>query len=388
MGAPDSVAWDQPQVSGSRAFLGRMWRLENAERPGFMFGYAGPRVRGGAPVRSALFSVEGKGTVRERLQDPESFLDAQLDELNGLMALPGDVVPSLCPAFGVVAIPSAFGGEVIWWEDNLPAVRPACDGEPASILALPEPSLDSGEIPRVLRTTRYFIKRTAGLIPVRVTDVQGPLDAATLIAGHTGFLALTKTDPEIAHRLLRRVTDFIIAVVRAQRAIARMHHVEFVPGMFQPWIPDGLGVSVANDECVMLSAEMHDTFSVPYLNILSEEFGGVVVHSCGDWTHQFSSLEKVHNLRGLEFGASEAFYEKVLPRFGGRTVLACRVGLHRDLKFRGMADFVERILHAAPTYRGLFINVDITNGIVDDAWPETDMQAIARRILAPPAKSS
>lgn len=127
---------------------------------------------------------------------------------------------------------------------------------------------------------------------------------------------------------------------------------------------------------VMLSPELHDEFGVPYLNRLSDAFGGVYIHSCGDWTHLAPSLEKVRGLRGLEFGASEAPYDKVLARFGGRTVLACRVGLHRDIRFAGMADFVKRIIAAAPTPRGLFIHVDITNGLVGPDWPETDLNEI------------
>ena len=134
------------------------------------------------------------------------------------------------------------------------------------------------------------------MFPIRLTDVQGPLDAAALIAGHTEFLSLVMTDPETAHRLLRAVTDFIIALVKEQRRIVKANSVEFVPSMFQPWMPDGMGVSIANDECVMMSPEMHDTFSVPYMNMLSEEFGGIAMHSCGDWTHQFTSLDKVRNL--------------------------------------------------------------------------------------------
>ena len=129
---------------------------------------------------------------------------------------------------------------------------------------------------------------------------------------------------------------------------------------------------------VMLSPELHDEFSVPYLDRLSDAFGGVYIHSCGDWTHLFPSLEKVRGLRGLEFGASEAPYDKVLARFGGRTVLACRVGLHRDIRFDGMADFVRRVVAAAPTPRGLFIHVDITNGLVGRDWPETDLDEISR----------
>lgn len=366
----------------ARSFLSRMWRLRNDERPGFMFGYVGPRVKGGVPIRSALFSTEGIGTVRDRLRDAGRFLDAQLKENEAVTALPGDVVPSVCPAFGVVGIPSAFGCEVVWWEDNLPSVRPLTGLDPGRILEMQKPSIHDGELGRVLDYTAEFIRKTGGLVPVRLTDIQGPLDSAALVVGHTEFLGLLTMHPAAAHHLLRLVTECAIDLVKAQREIVRGSGVEFVPSMFQPWIPDGLGVSMANDESVMISAEMHDEFSVPYINMLSEEFGGVTIHSCGNWTHQFKSLDKVRHLRGLEFGASEAPYARVLEYFGGRTVLACRVGLHRDILFAGMKDYVGRVLQAARTFRGLFINVDITNGIVDETWPETDVEEIAQMITS------
>ncbi len=63
----------------------------------------------------------------------------------------------------------------------------------------------------------------------------------------------------------------------------------------------------------MISAAMHDRF-VPYLNRLSDAFGGIYVHSCGRWVHQFPSLANVHHLGGVEFGASEAPFEPVLEQ--------------------------------------------------------------------------
>jgi hypothetical protein len=382
---------DMPQAASARGetareFLARMWSLENRERPGYMFGFVGPAVKGGTPVRSALFTPDGTGTVRDRLQDPQTFLQAQLEEVEGLMALPGDVVPSVCPAFGVVGIPSSFGCEVVWWDDNLPAVRPLVHNTPADILAIRKPTVHDGELARVMRYTEEFIRLTNGRMPIRLTDIQGPLDSAALIVGHTEFLGMMMTDPEAAHHLLRTVTDLAIDLVKAQRALVKSHNVEFVPGMFQPWLPDGTGVTVSNDECVMISAAMHDMFSVPYINMLSEEFGGVAVHSCGDWTHQFRSLDRVHRLRGLEFGATEAPYTRVFAHFAGKVVLACRVGLHRDMKFSGMREYVTHILHSAPTYRGLFINVDVTNGILDETWPETDIHEIEGMIARCPPK--
>jgi hypothetical protein len=372
---------DVEKVEKSRAFLRRLWCLENDERPAFLIGYVGPKVRGGRPIRSALFSTEGEDTVRDRLLDPAKFLKAQLAEIEDQMSLGGDFVPCLCPAFGVISIPAAFGCEVVWGKDNFPSVKPLAMGDPAKVYDLRRPDLSSKEMRRILDTTNYFINQTGGRIPIRLTDIQGPLDSAALIMGHTEFFTAIKTHPWEVHHLLQLITDFTIECAKAQRGVVRGSRVEFVPSLFQPWIPDGFGISVSNDACVMISAEEHDDFCLPYLNQISDAFGGLYIHSCGNWLHQLPSLARVRGLRGLEFGASETPFAPVAEYFHGRTVLACRVGLHRDIKFKGMADYVASILESKKTNRGLFLNVDITNGLIDDSWPETDLAEIPRLIM-------
>jgi hypothetical protein len=364
-------------MTDTRGFLRRLWALENDDRPGSLVGYVGPRVRGGAPVRSALFSTEGRDTVKARLLDPLKFLAAQLEEIDGQSKLRGDLVPALCPTLGVIAIPSAFGSEVVWWENDFPAVRPLIGDRPEIVRSLRRPKITDGQLGRILDTTRVFLDKTEGRMPIRLGDIQGPIDNAALIFGHTHFLEALITAPREVHALLDMITDLMIEFAAAQRGLVRAAGAEFVPSSFQPWLPDGRALSVANDVGVMLSPALHDEFSVPYLNRLSDVFGGVYLHSCGDWTHLFPSLEKVRGLRGLEFGASEAPYDKVLARFGGQTILACRVGLHSDIHFDGMADFVRKVVAAAPTPRGLFIHVDITNGLTGPDWPETDLDEIA-----------
>jgi hypothetical protein len=363
-------------IDKNRRFLERLWRLENDERPGFLIGYVGPKVKGGRPTRSALFSTEGEHTVRGRLLDPKKFLQAQLSEIEDQLALRGDFVPCLSPALGVVGIPSAFGCEVVWWEDNFPSVKPLPLESPRQVYEIPRPTISSGELGRVLDYTRFFIDKTGGRLPIRLMDIQGPLDSAALVMGHTEFFSATRTHPAEARHLLRMITDFTIECARAQRDIVRARGVEFVPSLFQPWIPDGHGISVSNDASVMISAEEHDEFCLPYLNRISGAFGGLYVHSCGNWLHQMPSLARVRNLRGLEFGASETPFEPVAERFGGKVVLACRVGLHRDIKYDGMTDYVAHILRAKKTNSGLFIHADITNGLIDESWPETDLEQI------------
>jgi Uroporphyrinogen decarboxylase (URO-D) len=374
--SPDGNSSRALRADESRRFLTRLWNLENDERPGFLIGYTGPRLKGGTPVRSALFSTEGKDTVRERLLDPDKFLAAQLEEIDGQLAFRGDLVPALCPTLGVIAIPSAFGCEVVWWENDFPSVRPLPGEDPRRVRALSPPALKDGVLGRILDYSRLFVERLGGRFPVRLSDLQGPLDNAALILGHTQLLEAVLTHPSEVHHLLGMITDLMIAFARAQRDLVQGLGAEFVPSGFQPWIPDGSGLSIANDASVMLPPALHNEFSVPYLNRLSEEFGGVYVHSCGNWTHLFPSLDKIRGLRGLEFGASETPFGPVARHFGGRTALACRIGQHRDLKYAGMADYVARILKDRTTNRGLFIHVDITNGLVDDSWPETDLDEI------------
>jgi len=129
----------------------------------------------------------------------------------------------------------------------------------------------------------------------------------------------------------------MVAFAKAQRDLVRGLGAEFVPSGFQPWIPDGAGLSIANDASVMLPPALHDEFSVPYLNRLSEEFGGVYIHSCGNWTHLFPAWKKSAGCAAWNSGASETPFGPVARHFGRRTALACRVGQHRDIKYAGMA---------------------------------------------------
>jgi hypothetical protein len=377
----DFIDTHAAKIAANRDFLTRLWHLENDERPGFMIGYVGPKVKHGKPVENALFARGGPDTVLQRLMSPEKFLRAQLQEIEGQLEQRGDYIPSLCPMLGVIGVPAAFGGEVVWWDDDLPAVRP-CISDPEQVYDLPKPSLTDGVLGRILDYTRYFLEQTGGRIPIRLTDMQGPLDSTALIFGHNNYLLAMVTHPKEVHHVLQRVTDLTIEYIAAYRALIHEYGGEFVPSINYPWMPDGFGIQVAHDECVMISPAMHDEFAVPYLNQMSDAFGGLFVHSCGKWAHQVKSLAKVHNLRGLEFGASEAPYEPVLDYFGGQTVLVCRVGLNRDIKFNGMADFVARIMEKRQTNRGLYINVDVTNGLIDGDWPETDLEEIYRLVGA------
>jgi len=73
--------------------------------------------------------------------------------------------------------------------------------------------------------------------------------------------------------------------------------------------------------------------------------------------HQFDNLEKVHNLRGLNFGASETPFEAVWERFGGRTAIVTHLGLNKEIHFDSEADYVRHVLRVKSHDRGLCVLV-------------------------------
>ena len=202
-------------------------------------------------------------------------------------------------------------------------------------------------------------------MPIRLGDLQGPLDNAALIFGHTAFLeaadhgaARGPPAPRARHRPHDRIRP---GPARIVRAAGRGVRPERFPAL-DPRRPGPLGRQRRRRDAL---ARAPRRVRRALLNRLSEAFGGVYIHSCGDWTHLFPSLEKVRGLRGLEFGASETPYDKVPGAFRRQD----GPGLPRRAPPRHQGSPAwptssKRIVAAAPTPRGLFIHVDITNGLV------------------------
>ena len=77
------------------------------------------------------------------------------------------------------------------------------------------------------------------------------------------------------------------------------------------WVPGDCGVAVSDDFLAICSENIVKEFSIPYLEKIGEEFGGVTVHSCGRINHLVKPLSAMKTLKALNFGSSET----ILPEF-------------------------------------------------------------------------
>jgi len=324
------------------------WSLENVGRPLWMVPTA--------PAATA--ALLGLARLAELFKDKEVQLKAELDLLRWRESLGAndDFVPHLQPQGGTSVFASAFGCEVQYFDHTLPWAHPVikANDPPEKVYELPAPRVVDGQLGQMLEFNDYFVSQTGGRYPMALTDLQGPLDTAYLVWDSSAFMLAMYTNPKEVHHLMRLVTDLIIKYVKEQRA----RSPEFIPCHFPPiYLPDGRGLAISDDGLAVISARLYKEFCLPYVNELSEEFGGVVVHSCGGFVHQFDNLEKVHNLRGLNFGATETPFEAVWERFGGKTAIIPHFGLNNPHLFDGNREYMEHVLRTKTHNRGLCVLV-------------------------------
>jgi uroporphyrinogen-III decarboxylase len=338
----------EPAVAETIRRWEAFWALEDLGRPLWMVPTS--------PVLTA--ALTGAVPLPELFQNGETQLRAQLALLAFREAweIGDDFVPHLQPQGGVTVFASAFGCRVDFFEHTLPWAHPVigADDPPGKALELKAPEVTDGQLGEMLERTEHFVRETQGRYPVAMTDLQGPLDTAYLVWEPSAFLIAMQTNPREVHHLMRLTTDLIIRYVKEQRA----RSPEFLPCHFPPlWIPDGSGIAVSDDALAVLSPKLYREFGLPYVNELSEEFGGVMIHSCGRFVHQLENLSEVRDLRGINFGASEMPFEAVWERFGGRAAVIPHLGLNKDIRFESNRTYMEHVLKTADHSRGLCVLV-------------------------------
>ena len=302
-----------------------LWSLEDIGRPLWLFPVAG----------TTLAVLMRMVPLSQLMKDKVAQLQAELATLNwrDTIDIRDDFVPFLQPQGGVTVVASAFGCEVEYFDHTLPWAHPVikADDPPEKVYEIKPPAVTDGQLGQMLEFTDYYVAETKGRYPIALTDLQGPLDTAYLVWDSSAFMLAMYTNPKEVHHLMRLVTDLTIAYVKEQRA----HSPQFLPCHFPPlWLPDGRGVSISDDGLAVISAKLYKEFCLPYVNEVSDEFGGIMIHSCGNFVHQFDNLANVHNLRGLNFGATETPFEAVWERFNGKTAIIPHLGLNNESSLR------------------------------------------------------
>lgn len=347
--------WKDNSVASRKERWRALWAMEDLPRPLWFV----PAT----PVLGSAISWAAQGrSLRALFLDRDIQFDASMKfnrfvELAQRVWSRDDFVFHLQPQMGVGVFASAFGCESKFPPDQMPWVHALIKpGDPAEkVYDIAPPDIRDGYLGDILDFAEYFDKKANYKYPIAMTDLQGPLDTAYLIWNACDFMIAMYEHPAEVHRLMRLVTDLIIKFVKEYRSKVR----EMVPAHFpMVYLPDGQGITLSEDALAVLSPHCWEEFSLPYINELSEEFGGVLIHSCGNIGHQLEALKKVHKLRGINFGVSETRFEAVWEAFGGKTVVIPHCSAEIIVaNFKNALEWIEYVLRKKTHNRGLALMV-------------------------------
>lgn len=160
----------------------------------------------------------------------------------------------------------AFGADIHLSENEVPAVvgqLVSCEEEANGLLV---PSLDSGRA----RTFIEAVKKAKELITSKpvIAGMIGPYSLAGRLMDVTEIMYACFDEPETVHTVLKKVTDYLISYGKAMKEAGAD------------------GVMMAEPLAGILSPDMADEFSVPYVkkifDSLKDDDFTVIYHNCGN----------------------------------------------------------------------------------------------------------
>ena len=233
-------------------------------------------------------------------ESPEERLRATLDDIIARKDVVDDFVPSIFPGCKQSTMPSLFGvGEVVVDGDYSCERTITCVDDFANI---PDPELRKGTPAwEWLEMEKYFIDALDGALPIHVTDSQGPLDVAGVMAGYDQILALPYADEDAYFTFMNKMADGFIMYWEEQKRLIGDLFIATHIGAHE-YVPPSFGCSLSADCLVMLSEDFYVRFYEPIIKKISDALGGVCIHSCGNWGHLMKRVSDADFIVGVHTG--------------------------------------------------------------------------------------
>lgn len=224
-------------------------------------------------------------------------LEKLLDECILHGRLRDDFIPSLFPGCKQSTIPNMFGAKEICVGNDFTCQKLIHNIE--EIDSLPDFSMRPGTVAHEwIARQGHWKEQTDGRLPIHVTDMQGPVDVCGQLMGYEKMFIESFEKPQKIHNLLSIVSKAFIAFWNEQQNL--LGDLFVGTHLFgYSWLPTGVGATLSADSIVMVSSEYYDKFYDPLLCQISESFNGIIIHSCGNFSHLLNNLQRLPKLRGI-----------------------------------------------------------------------------------------
>ena len=126
-------------------------------------------------------------------------------------------LPGFWSELGMCTEPASFGVKCIWQENSFPYPEKISESlEEVAAIKKPNPRTD-GLTPFILKRIEHCQDRIeAAGHAIKFAVARGPLNIAAYLAGNSELLMNMKLAPDLVHRLLETVTDFLVDWLQLQ----------------------------------------------------------------------------------------------------------------------------------------------------------------------------
>ena len=168
----------------------------------------------------------------------------------------------------------AFGANIVFGENEVPAIIGQLVSDEEEAKALPMPSLEAGRISIAIEAIR-LAKESITDKPV-LAGIIGPYSLAGRLMDVTEIMYTCYDEPETVHEVLKKATEFLTKYTLALKEAGAD------------------GIVMAEPLAGLLSPDMAEEFSCPYVKEIidatqTEEFA-VIYHNCGNSVPQIAPL--------------------------------------------------------------------------------------------------
>ncbi|MCL2814291.1 MAG: uroporphyrinogen decarboxylase family protein, partial [Oscillospiraceae bacterium] len=220
--------------------------------------------------------------------------------------------------FGTGPIATAFGAEMVMQTGIQPHFEPAVH-DAGDVQKIEKPDLyRSGRLGAILDRIEFFNEATQGKIPISISDNAGPWSIATSVWHYEDMLEGIYTCPEAVRHLLKLVTEAIIEVDEIQMETARNAWGVIGDTGGGGYPPRGAGVG--DDVMVTVSTPVWKEFFLPYNEILSRKYGGIIYHCCMKHDWQLKAMSETTGFMGFDAYPAYNDHDKIEEALTGKGV--------------------------------------------------------------------
>ena len=230
--------YPERRIAESKARLEAVWNLQFPEdRVPFVFS--------SFPFSSDLHGLPMDFCV----YDAQVTLDYQLEAIKARAVLDDDYIPSLTSGIHQGTIATAFGCEE-FEKDGQFYVKPVIK-EVDDIFRLKKLNMaEKGFTRTILERIKYFRKETQGMLPIHMTDLQGPFSIASSLWNVEELIIAMVDHPAAVRDLLDIISEAIIEFVKLQIEAAEGNIILFHCMPFA-WMPPGKALALRDRKSVV-----------------------------------------------------------------------------------------------------------------------------------------